>query len=517
MSHLGFGGHLLHGTPDIGCLTLAGTIYETGGNWPETHTCNKKARVTTSIEEALGTCQATHGNWNFIQNPCGNLIRNFVIKQFDKTNKTNNSHIEKKATGYPNFVQWPKYNDILHQQMWIEWIRRAYDGGLRMIVALAVNNLALAVGLQPNDNIYDDKTSIDLQIKEIKSFALRHSDWMEVAYSSTDMRHIIGDDKFAIIIGTEYDDIGNFMFNKIKPTKEQIQNEIQRLYDSGVRYMFPVHVTDNLLGGTSLYEPAFFVANRYQFGKWAEMECATEESGVTHNFTASSLIDNVITNILNNVQLALVGGKLGSQEIPACKFGHINKRGLQKLGEYAIKKMMNLHIIIDIDHMSRHTTDSVIELTNNYPLMSGHTSYPTKKDNFEINKNVNYYKNIASRGGMAGIKIGHDLKTTINDARKIANLKVPLAIGSDLNGYVTLNPPPPPDKSLVIYSTSFPQLTTGKKTFDYNTEGMVNIGLYPDFLRAMVASGGKDVVKNLFSGAENFARMWSKCESFSDF
>lgn len=514
MSHLGFGGHLLHGTPDVGCLTLAGTIYETtGAKWPATRTCNKETRPTTSVAESIGTCRATHGTWNPIKNPCGNVIRNFVISQFEQTNKTNEAHKESEPSGYPNFIEWPKYNDILHQQMWIDWIRRAYDGGLRMIVALAVNNYALATGLQPNGNVHDDKTSVDLQINEIKAFAQRHSSWMEVAYSSSDLRRIIGsEDKFAIVIGTEYDDIGNFILNKIIPTKEQIQDEIQRLYNNGVRYMFPVHVADNLLGGTAIYEKAFFAGNRYQFGKWVDVECATKDSGVTHLFNDTGLFDTVLGDVLTNVELALVGGKLGVQTFPKCSIGHVNKRGLQKLGEYAIEKMMSLHMMIDIDHMSYHTKGSVIELTTNtnYPLMSGHSTYPTKTDNAENSTTVAVYKTIAKRGGMAGIHIRDDLKTTINVARKIARLNVPLAIGSDINGYVTLNPPP--GKPLVTYSSSFPKLTTGDKTFDYNTEGMVNIGLYPDFLRAMVASGGGDIVTKLFKGAENFAKMWGKCE-----
>src|SRR5579863_6180282 len=42
--------------------------------------------------------------------------------------------------GYPTFNDWPIFTSLFHQQAYIAWIRRAYDGGLRLVSCLCVNN-----------------------------------------------------------------------------------------------------------------------------------------------------------------------------------------------------------------------------------------------------------------------------------------------------------------------------------------------------------------------------------------
>ena len=44
--------------------------------------------------------------------------------------------------GFPNFDGWPGWRDYTHQQVYVDWLRRAYDGGLRLMVMTAVNNSA---------------------------------------------------------------------------------------------------------------------------------------------------------------------------------------------------------------------------------------------------------------------------------------------------------------------------------------------------------------------------------------
>ncbi|HLF83840.1 MAG TPA: hypothetical protein VI837_06680, partial [Blastocatellia bacterium] len=86
---------------------------------------------------ALGSCNCVH---NFLVPPfsgsCGsqNLYRNKMVDSIDTANLIASAHL--KVAGFPNFDQWPKYNSILHQQMWIDWIKRAKEGGLRVMVAL---------------------------------------------------------------------------------------------------------------------------------------------------------------------------------------------------------------------------------------------------------------------------------------------------------------------------------------------------------------------------------------------
>ena len=74
----------------------------------------------------------------------------------------------------PSFRDFPVWNDITHQKMYVDWLRRAYDGGLRVMVALAVNNRTLGDATAgPGDYPTDDKSSVDLQIRETKAFVGR--------------------------------------------------------------------------------------------------------------------------------------------------------------------------------------------------------------------------------------------------------------------------------------------------------------------------------------------------------
>ena len=140
--------------------------------------------------------------------------------------------------GLRDFKDWPRWDDITHQKMWIDWIKRAYLGGLRVLVALALNNQTLAAAVSgPGDGPTDDKGSGDLQIQELKSFVDRHSDFMEIAYSPTDLRRIVQNNKLGIVLGVELDAFGNFFKGKT-PSLKKVRNELIRLHSMGVTIHF---------------------------------------------------------------------------------------------------------------------------------------------------------------------------------------------------------------------------------------------------------------------------------------
>ena len=55
----------------------------------------------------------------------------------------------------------------LYQQAYVDWIYRAYQGGLRLITCLAVNNEMLGTRTNPKLPT-DDKSSVERQIKAMK-------------------------------------------------------------------------------------------------------------------------------------------------------------------------------------------------------------------------------------------------------------------------------------------------------------------------------------------------------------
>ena len=280
MVNLAFAGKLVHGGVDEGSLLRADT------------SCNPNIRAT-SIAHALGDDRPSHGGWNLLHFPCGDNARQLLIHEFQEKNGALDDG--QPRNGYPDFDQWPKWNDITHQKMWYEWIKRAHAGGLRVMVALATNNKTLADGMSGGtpvttpDGATDDKTSADLQLAEIKAFVGRHPSFMELALSAADIKRIVQANKIAVVLGVEIDNIGNF--NKLpvaslpdNAAQVLISNEIQRLYDQKVRYIFPIHVLDNAFGGTAIYQGGFNTSNLREAGHYWNIECSEPADDITWRY-----------------------------------------------------------------------------------------------------------------------------------------------------------------------------------------------------------------------------------------
>jgi microsomal dipeptidase-like Zn-dependent dipeptidase len=531
MSHLAMGGKLLHGAPDAGILMPAGAIYEPAGKGLSGATCNNGARDAASVDEALGSCYSTHGGHDLLTNKCGNHLRRFVLDALEDGKHTNKPHDHTHPSGFPAFTAWPKHNDIMHQQMWIDWIKRAHAGGLRVMVALTVNSVTLAKGLDGTEP-YDDKNSGDLQIAQMKRLVHRHGSWMEIAYSAADLRRIVSQDKLAIVLGLELDDIGNFASSRRQPSRAEVKAEIDRLYKSGIRYIFPVHVMDNDFGATAIYEPEFLRASKYQFGRWPHVVCATKADGITARFTNST---DFFEKIGKKFALGDAGG---DYPLPSCDLGpdgrarasefHAgfkNARGLTTLGRFALDEMMARGMIIDVDHGSQKTVDDIIRhlsaAAGGYPVVSGHNTLrgddPRNRHIHENTRTAAQYRAIAASQGVAGIGFGESsaARFTTEVRRAVAAAPgLPVTLGSDINGFVVM----PTDGTCqggpkcVQYSDAFPKARMGTKEWDYNRDGVAHIGLFPDFLRKVELLGGSDIVDRLFDGAEAVAAMWERAE-----
>jgi hypothetical protein len=176
------------------------------------------------IETALAWCTPAHGPGG---TGTGSVEGDILMTFFESTGY--GSGLGHLVGGYPQFDGWPKFTTLIHQQMYIDWIRRAYDGGLRLLVAHAVNNELLAYeynGKAP----YDDVTAVETQIAAMKTLATNHASWMQVAYSSAEARSIIQQNKLAIVLGVEVDSIGNWK-DASTVTQADITSYLNHLHD----------------------------------------------------------------------------------------------------------------------------------------------------------------------------------------------------------------------------------------------------------------------------------------------
>lgn len=468
MSHLGFGEGVMHGQPDGGAANPA------------------------NIALALPDCNCLHGGWDLFNNQCGNYLRQALQMGTDSVG--NDSHREGWSSdrimenGIPNdygrFRHWPVFSTKTHQQMWYEWIKRAYDGGLRTMVALCVNNSLLGSASQGPGPI-DDLTVGDHQIQAMKEFAARHDDFMEIAYDPFQLRDIVRRNKLAVILGSELDDIGNLVRNENVQawipqgassldaySKHAVTVAIQHMYTNGIRYIFPVHLVNNKFGGTPIANAMLNIANRFMNGHALVVEPADFGDHIRYWLPEDFDLDTVINEhqdelILGAVALPAVlpllpaitdifgssvgippgsGSAIGAGLLPVAllagvdllpgvlqaippdvwpihghyphypgkasneaPWGHRNARGLTDLGEFAIREMMKRGMMIDVDHMSQKTLQTVFQMAEanpiGYPLNSGHNNFRPLADeeSAENHRSGEQMDHLRELGGLFGV------------------------------------------------------------------------------------------------------------------
>lgn len=523
MVNLALGGKFVHGGVDVGSLL------------PADSDCNHKVRAK-NIGHALGNDKSTHGGGDFLgKNPCGDDLRKAIIDNYQ--DMTGSIVTPDNAVGYPSFKDYPKWNDTTHQKMWVDWVRRSYDGGQRVLVALAMNNQTLASGVSgPGDGPVDDKASADLQIKEMKAFVGRHGDFMEIAYTPADLRRIVAANKMAIILGVEIDNIGNF--HKVNVTDSMLTAEINRLYtDMGIRYIFPVHLIDNKFGGTAVYKNIFNLSNYHVTGKFWNLQCSEKGEGIEHKFKVDGFDFMLAGAKATKLQVDIFRNpaeppnpQTDPKNCPA-EYGHKNTLPLTKEGEQAVREMMRRGMLIDVDHMSIAAVDETLgiaeKVPGGYPLVSGHNSLRSVEKN-ENSRSDDQLKRIDMLGGMFGLGssgVRADKYVNYYDyaSKFIGDGKI--AFGTDLNG-LEKGPPPPITSDFnnpvkvgqelkacteKLYGDGFVKSKTGDKTWDYCANGVAHYGMLPDFLRDLNNKQKGDVLNaNILKNAEMFAQMWEK-------
>jgi microsomal dipeptidase-like Zn-dependent dipeptidase len=564
MSYLGFGRKAVHGAPDIGAIIPAGT-----------RDCNPVERRAVSRDDALGHCNATHGGWG-VDNTCGDYIRAAIINfgiDNDFANKTSNAHGDHAHPGSPGFLYWPHQTSKTHQQMWWEWVKRARDGGLRVMVALAVNSELLAEILN-GDRPYDDMTVANLQIDETVRFVNNHRDFMEVAYSSADVRRIVGQGKLAVVLGIEVDQLGNFGKPGVRFDPVAVRAEIQRLHGKGVRYVFPVHLIDNVFGGSAVYDMMFSFANKRANGRHYLIGHSVD-SLITYNAAALKGFEDVaITSLRATLEgigqlpapcfndlfkcspppgkvvccgsyQNIVNAFAPSLDLEVYKVippGHVNALGLTPLGETAIREMMRLGMMIDVDHMSERSMTRAIEIAEGipgyYPLMMGHNGLRERKSNGDTNERsapAALLGRMAKLGGILGVGTADitakEFVANYESAwRAMGKGSVGIGIGTDVNGMERLprrggaNDPSASDAFYRDFFRNSPVITsrqiTGTRTWDYVRDGGVShYGLLPEFIydvriqRKGQGDEGEEVYNHLMQSADQFALSWERCEA----
>ena len=472
------------------------------------------------------------------------------------------------ADGWPTFNSWPNASSLLHQQMHISWIRRAWQGGLRLMIASTVDNqlfsnlwnrALMMAQLWPEVDPNFDFNSAVTQLTFIRALVAANSSWMEIVETPAAARAAVAADKLAVILGVEMDSL----------TADQI---IRLKNEQGVRQVVPIHLANNSFGGVATYDDLFNTNNWYLHGGrsfWFEHNLHLDLFlKIFANESVDFKLDPSNTQYLEAYPPlgVVMPTKVNLNDWPgmqydvAAGFGHMNQLGLEGFTSNPFDspnfhKLMKAGLLIDLAHMSSQSQVGAVLIAQryHYPLMNSHggirpdTLRPNTSERDMRRGNVG---TLSEEGGVFGLGTSGYRKekkdssgNTVKDASGNTMFVAPndqvehwiqlywdawnamkfrgVAIGTDANGFSEMIPC---SNKLVTYpftvqtpggAQNIPNSTAGSRTFDFEGDGIAHYGMLADFVQALRKVGdiGADIADRFLARtAEETINMWEKVE-----
>ncbi len=291
---------------------------------------------------------------------------------------------------------WPNARDVIHQQMNVSSIRRAYEGGLRLMFASTTDDQVVAALLNgPNfvDGFVADPTADDAsarrQLELIRTIVDRNASWMGIATTPAEARAIIGQGRLALVLSLE--------MNGLQPGGLETL-----IAEQNVRHVIPIHLIDNDIGGSAANSPLFNSASAAVSALYRKDKLQMQFMDViaTARFAPSLFWPKAL------VTATPVPVYVGLDDVPYqeyaslcyeplsnCQnavptpssyvaFGQQNLRGLcssaeeclsgERPGADRIRGLMDAGVLIDISHMGARSAAETAALHPTYPLIASH-------------------------------------------------------------------------------------------------------------------------------------------------
>lgn len=408
-------GYLFHGTPGT-VTTNHGTLAT------ELPSCDKQGHGTVHaarvfIEKLEAASLGASPNYPKDCNP-GDLNGNFGNCLYKGHEVHLQTPIDQQhfgggvsVTGGNDLGGWPYWNTRAHQQMHLTWVQRAYQGGQRLMFAAAGNTEVMGMAMRGSHQ--GDYLSDYGALRRFKNYmtamVAANSSWMEIALTPKDARRIIRANKLAIVLATEVDDLGSQCagdlmstaiddprdhgkttttqgadpWNQVRDraqaasctTAAEWTTRIANLYAAGYRVIMPVHLSDNDLGGSAIYDEKFNSNTRFMTGAFMNVLSSNDVQYVFPQNPAYtgwagfwSAVEAGWTNafgIIGGQSVMYSVAEYKGSPIPypyAAGFGHINARSLTSDGLAVIAAIRARGMILDVAHMDQLGRERVLGL-----------------------------------------------------------------------------------------------------------------------------------------------------------
>ncbi len=468
------------------------------------------------IEHALGNCSENHG-------PNGDL------GLVDIAVNPNQGPPQHDTQGWPTFVDWPSYGGQIHHQTYYMWLKRAWMGGLRLMVNHLVANEGLCLLWPIKGHDCNEMETLEIE----RQLTLDLQDYIDaqaggpgkgffrIVYSSAEARQAIEAGQMAVILGTENEkifDCGEYL-DTPDCSEAGIERDLADWWDRGIRAIFPIHLVDNAFGGTRLTDdPAltalYSAANIVDTGHpYAGVDCEGPDNMQPGDAQPSSrgIFDTILLLFTNPPPAPPVSG---------CQR---NARGITPLGEYFTQRLIDKGIMIETDHTGVLARNRIFDIAEQrgVPVFSGHTgTIGPSKDSDRILQTGGIISQLPDGPSNEAVSFIQDLEALqielFGSTKGLAT-----GLGSDINGIHNQAPPRddaaehPLQYPFRSYDgqVTFERQVSGQRVYDLNTDGVAHYGLFPDYLADIQQlEGGDKALRYIFRSAEAYLQRWSRVE-----
>src|SRR4051794_13351128 len=425
--------------------------------------------------------------------------------------------------GWPTFKGWPDHKSLTHEQSYYRWVERAYMAGLRVFVNLFVENKVLCEVYPLKKNSCNEMNAVRLQNRDINALQdyidAQHGGpgrgWFRIVTSAAQARRVIAQGKLAVIKGIEISEPFDCrVYNDVPQCdRAQIDRELAEVYGFGVRQMELINKFDNALAGVAGDNGETGVVvnggNRLETGKYWQMQACNgpkdeedkQQIGV-YNHDEHDIGSNLLEQFL----------PLGAAPVYPSN-SSCNARGLTDLGEHAVRRLMQRHMIIDPDHLSvraRKSLMSLVEADRYGGVVSSHSwSTPDVESRIYRRGGV-----ITPMQGEAPNWVKHWRETR---AKRDKRFYFGFGYGADENGFATqLGPRAGSNVKYPFKSfdggVTFQRQRSGSRVFDFNKDGVAMYGMFADWYQDLHDVGGPAITRDMARGAEAYLQTWERAE-----
>jgi hypothetical protein len=423
------------------------------------------------------------------------------------------------TSGYPQLKAWSAGNLTYEGTYW-RWVQRAWLGGMRLMVMGVNENRVLCqlqANRQTNCNEMDTVRRGLKDMRELQGYVDAQAGgpgkgFFKIVTNPYDARRVINQGRMAVVLEIEVSEPFDCRgWEQPSCDQAQVDRQLNEMHGLGVRSMLLLNKFDNPLTGVRFDSGAVGVVinagNRESAGSfWSARTCRGP-------FTDNEIFQ---PDPQSAAQFASLLSTIGLQSGTAPTYPpapHCNTRGLTELGRHVVRRMMDLHMVVNPDHMSQAGVDDTLTLLESRKY-SGVISPHGWMD-------PGNWPRLWKLGGVAFP--GHSKADEyVKEWQRYRPRQTPGAFGwgygADLGGLSHQ-----PDASSGGNSFSYPfksydgkvtfnRQRTGERTFDYGKEGVAHYGLYADWFNDLERVGGRRLARDMWDGAEAYLEMWERAD-----